>query len=70
MDNLKTRDSSVLIVDDHILFREGLTTMLNNQSDFKVVGQAELVCGAEKAMSGTGHHLMEVLFPMAVGPTP
>ena len=30
----------VLVVDDHALFREGLTTILNNQADFTVVGEA------------------------------
>lgn len=30
----------ILIVDDHILFREGLLSLLNGQSDTQVVGQA------------------------------
>lgn len=30
----------ILIVDDHILFREGLAGLLNSQPDLKVVGQA------------------------------
>lgn len=30
----------VLLVDDHALFREGLTGILNSQPDFEVVGQA------------------------------
>jgi DNA-binding NarL/FixJ family response regulator len=30
----------VLIVDDHQLFREGLTRILNSQEDFEVVGEA------------------------------
>ncbi len=33
----KTR---ILLVDDHQLFREGLTNILNNQVDFEVVGEA------------------------------
>jgi len=41
---------SVLVVDDHILFREGLVSLLNTTSDFRVVGQAGTVKeGAEKA---------------------
>lgn len=30
----------VLLVDDHVLFREGLVSLLNSQSDLKVIGQA------------------------------
>jgi DNA-binding NarL/FixJ family response regulator len=30
----------VLIVDDHVLFRDGLVSLLNAQPDFEVVGQA------------------------------
>jgi NarL family two-component system response regulator LiaR len=35
---------NVLIVDDHILFREGLVSLLNADPSFKVVGQAGTVC--------------------------
>ena len=31
---------SILLVDDHEIFRQGLQVLLNNQPDFKVVGQA------------------------------
>lgn len=30
----------VLVVDDHILFRQGLVSLLNGQADFEVVGEA------------------------------
>jgi DNA-binding NarL/FixJ family response regulator len=30
----------ILIVDDHVLFREGLTSLFNSQPDFQVVGEA------------------------------
>ena len=33
----------VLIVDDHVLFREGLVGLLENDSEFNVVGQASSV---------------------------
>jgi DNA-binding NarL/FixJ family response regulator len=33
----------VLIVDDHVLFREGLVSLLKSQPDFEVVGQAGTV---------------------------
>jgi DNA-binding NarL/FixJ family response regulator len=35
---------NVLIVDDHLLFREGLVSLLNADPSFKVVGQAGTVC--------------------------
>lgn len=33
----------ILIVDDHILFREGLTSLLSTQNDIEIVGQASTV---------------------------
>jgi DNA-binding NarL/FixJ family response regulator len=33
----------VLIVDDHVLFREGLNSLLSLEADFRVVGQADSV---------------------------
>ena len=36
----------VLIVDDHILFRQGLVSLLRNEADFEVVGEAGSVCEA------------------------
>ena len=38
----------ILVVDDHILFREGMVSMLSNQPDFVVVGEAGCV---EEAVS-------------------
>jgi len=41
---------SILVIDDHILFREGLVSLLKTTSDFRVVGQAGTVReGVEKA---------------------
>lgn len=31
----------ILIVDDHVLFREGLVSLLNSQPDFTIVGEAD-----------------------------
>ena len=35
---------NILIVDDHVLFREGLVSLLSSDPSFKVVGQAGSVC--------------------------
>jgi len=36
----------VCVVDDHVLFREGLVSLLQSQDDFEVVGEAGCVQGA------------------------
>lgn len=33
----------VLIIDDHVLFRDGLTSLLESQPDFTVIGQADTI---------------------------
>lgn len=45
-----SQPQSVLIIDDHALFREGLVSIFHAAEDFKVVGQAGTVAeGIEKA---------------------
>ena len=39
MANLQSQLIRLLIVDDHALFREGIATLLANESDFEVVGK-------------------------------
>jgi two-component system, NarL family, response regulator DevR len=46
-----TRSCTVLIVDDQILFRQGLVGLLNGQPDFKVVGEAGSVAEAIEQVS-------------------
>lgn len=41
---------SVILVDDHIMFREGLANILKSQNDFQVIGQA-----------GTAHEAVEMV---------
>jgi len=50
--NIKDKPSrSVLVVDDHIMFREGLIGLLRSTHDFNVVDQAGLICeGIQKAL--------------------
>lgn len=38
--------AGILIVDDHVLFREGLVSILDAQPRFRVVGQADSIAGA------------------------
>lgn len=58
MDNQKKPNQKVLIVDDHILFREGLASLFQSTSDFTVVDQAGSVKeGIEKAL----HHRPDVI---------
>lgn len=40
--------TSVLLVDDHVLFREGLVSLLNGQPDYRVIGEAGSVAEAVK----------------------
>jgi DNA-binding NarL/FixJ family response regulator len=48
-DNLQT-SQSILIIDDHVLFREGLTSLFQSTPDFHVEGEAGTVkIGVEKA---------------------
>lgn len=39
-DNAKGKPKKVLVVDDHILFREGVISLFRSASDFEVVGEA------------------------------
>ena len=50
MNNTLQTSQGVLVVDDHVLFREGLVGLFNTASDFHVVGEAGSVKeGVEKA---------------------
>jgi DNA-binding NarL/FixJ family response regulator len=39
-ENVATQELSLLIVDDHAIFREGLRALLDMEDDFVVVGEA------------------------------
>ena len=50
MNDILQTSQSILVVDDHVLFREGLVSLFNSTSDFRVVDQAGTVReGIEKA---------------------
>ena len=53
----------ILLVDDHVLFREGLAGLLNSQQDMKVVGEAGEVAEATRL----AHSLQPELILMDVG---
>ena len=52
---MKTR---VLIVDDHLAFRDGLKAVINHQTDMEVVGEAE---NGEKAVVMTREILPDII---------
>jgi len=60
----------VLLVDDHILFRKGLASLLSSQPDFVVVGEAgDGLEGLEKARAlKPDIILMDVTMPRCSGP--
>ena len=53
----------ILLVDDHVLFREGLAGLLNSQQDMQVVGEAGEVAEATRL----AHSLQPELILMDVG---
>ena len=46
MQPLKNDPTRILVVDDHILFRQGLVSLLDKQPDFTVIGEAGAVADA------------------------
>lgn len=60
----------ILLVDDHILFRKGLASLLNSQADFEVVGEAgDGLEGLDKAKAlKPDLILMDVTMPRCSGP--
>ena len=60
----------ILVVDDHILFREGLVSMFRSQPDITVVGEASSVHEAiEKTRQlNPGVVLMDYMLPDGIGP--
>lgn len=51
MSNINSTSKSVLVIDDHVLFREGLVSLFQTTSDFYIVDQAGTVKeGVEKVL--------------------
>jgi len=58
MNNQNPCSKSILVIDDHVLFREGLVSLFESTSDFHVVDQAGTVKeGVEKAY----HHKPDIV---------
>ncbi len=58
MSEQKTKPQSILVVDDHVLFRDGLISLFQSTPDFYVVDQAGSVSeGVEKAF----HHRPDIV---------
>lgn len=60
---------NILVVDDHILFREGLISMLSGQPDFTIVGEAGSVADAIRLslMKDPDLILMDIGLPDGTG---
>jgi DNA-binding NarL/FixJ family response regulator len=50
--------NTILIVDDHVLFREGLRNIISHWDDFEVVGEA---CNGQEAINKTRELLPEIV---------
>ncbi len=57
----------ILLVDDHVLFREGVVSLLNAQPDFDVVGQASSVASAISMVSDLQPDLVLMDFSLPDG---
>ena len=64
-----TRQITILLVDDHLLVREGLRTMLSSEADFQVVGEAGTVEEAVRLVQELQPHvvLMDIRLPDGTG---
>ena len=67
---MKTVPLSILLVDDHVLFRKGVASLLESQPDFDVIGEAaDGLEGLDKARSlKPDLILMDVTMPRCSGP--
>jgi DNA-binding NarL/FixJ family response regulator len=64
-----TAPTTILVVDDHVLFREGLVSLLASQSDLKVIDQAGSVREAVAKARALKPHvvLMDITLPDGTG---
>ena len=67
---MKTVPLSILLVDDHVLFRKGVASLLESQPEFDVIGEAcDGLEGLDKARSlKPDLILMDVTMPRCSGP--
>ena len=64
-----TSNLKILIVDDHVVLRNGLASLLNQQPDFEIVGEAGTVDEAVEKASKLRPHLilMDIELPDGTG---
>src|ERR1700733_8805068 len=67
MPQVQAQKSRILIVDDHPLFREGLTQMIDRTSELMVCGEAEDATEALKAIPELKPDLVLVDISLGVG---
>ncbi len=66
---LQTKDISILLVDDHPVVRQGYRRVLEHQSDFRVVAEADSAAGAYSAFKQHSPHVvvLDISMPGASG---
>ena len=66
---LQTEDISILLVDDHPVVRQGYRRVLENQSDFRVVAEADSAASAYSAFKQHAPHVvvLDISMPGASG---
>ena len=66
---LQTEDISILLVDDHPVVRQGYRRVLENQSDFRVVAEADSAASAYSAFKQHSPHVvvLDISMPGASG---
>ncbi len=66
---LQTEDISILLVDDHPVVRQGYRRVLENQSDFRVVAEADSAASAYSAFKQYSPHVvvLDISMPGASG---
>lgn len=64
-----TKPTTIVIVDDHVLFREGIRTLLAGETDMEVIGEAENGTQALERVKSLRPHivLMDVSLPEMSG---
>ncbi|HTI50212.1 MAG TPA: response regulator transcription factor [Planctomycetaceae bacterium] len=67
MKTTSRQTTRILIVDDHPIVREGLSSLLSKQPDFEVCGEADDVPGALSLVDKTRPHVVTIDISLEIG---